>query len=165
MTHPPDHHLPVRWFLDIDGTLSPYGLAEPWLGPTLFGGPADSDLTVPYRPDLVQAIQRLHESGIVGIVWLTTWEHDMADVWTEVGLGPFPMVPRPNPEPGRWWKADAVRAWMRKHPTRRAVWTDDDITCGDVSGLDQARLFAISPNPAVGLTDNDLSRIAAWATA
>lgn len=135
---------PVRWFLDIDGTLSPYGLTEPWSGPTLYGGAADSDLSVPYRRQLVESIQRLHDSGVVEVVWLTTWEAEAVNAWTKIGLGPFPLVRRRKAGHDRWWKATAVSMWMRKHPHRRVVWTDDDISVGGLRGFDRSRLLAIA---------------------
>ncbi|MFC5175642.1 HAD domain-containing protein [Nocardioides taihuensis] len=162
MTHRAAHDLPVRWFLDIDGVVSPYGLTEPWNGPSLYGGPPDSDLAVPYRREVVQRIQRLHDSGLVDIAWLTTWDLEAADGWTDVGLGPFPVHPRRRPGHNRWWKVDAVQTWMRKHSTSRAIWTDDDISRGGLRGLDKNRLLAIAPDPRVGLTDNDLQRIETW---
>lgn len=155
---------PVRWFLDIDGTISPFGLTEPWPGPTLYGGPADSDLAVPYRRELARAIQRLQGSGAVEVVWLTTWDADAVDAWTKVGLGPFPLVRRRKAGHDRWWKVDAVQTWMRRHPNRRVVWTDDDISVGGLRGFDRSRLLAISPDPTVGLTDKHVAKIERWAT-
>ncbi len=154
---------PVRWFLDIDGTISPYGLSEPWSGPTLYDGSPHSGLAVPYRPELVHAIQRLHESGVVEVVWLTTWDVEAASAWTKVGFGPFPITPRRKAgRDHRWWKAHAVQTWMCKHPNRRAMWTDDDITRDGLRGLDKARLLTIAPDPAIGLTDKHLGLIEAW---
>lgn len=157
-----DLQAPVRWFLDIDGTISPYGRTTPWKGPRLYGGPSDSDLAVPYRARLIKSIQRLHDSGRVEVVWLTTWDVEAIDSWTKVGLGPFPIIRRHKAGRDRWWKADAVQTWMRKHPRRRVVWTDDDITKSGVRGLDKQRLLWIAPHPAAGLTDRHIARIQAW---
>lgn len=157
-----DERQPVRWFLDIDGTISPYGLTKPWRGPRLYGGPADSDLAVPYRARLIKSIQRLHDSGLVEVAWLTTWDAESIDSWTKIGLGPFPIVRRYKAGRDRWWKADAVQTWMRKHPDRRVVWTDDDISLGGLRGFDKQRLLWIAPHPASGLTDKHIALIEAW---
>lgn len=153
---------PVRWFLDIDGTVSPFGLTERWQGPRLLGGPADSDLAVPYRRELIEGIQRLHDGGLVEVFWLTTWDAEAVDAWTKVGLGPFPLVPRRKAGRDRWWKADHVQTWMRKNPEKRVVWTDDDISVGGLKGLDRTRLLAIAPNPTIGLTNRDTKKIERW---
>ena len=152
---------PVRWFLDIDGTIAPVGRSG-WNGPTLYGGPAHSDLAVPYRPRLIKSIQNLHVSGVVEVVWLTTWAPDEIDAWTKVGLGPFRIIRRHKAGRDRWWKADSVQTWMRKHPHERVVWTDDDISVGGLRGLDKRRLLWIAPHPESGLTDQHIARIRAW---
>lgn len=161
-------HVPVeatKWFLDVDGTLSPYGLTEAWTGPTLYRAQPDSDLAVPYRKEVVDMIQRLHTRGLVSVTWLTTWDADELSAWVEVGLGPFPAITRYRAPDNRWWKAHAVQDWMRKHPNSSVIWTDDDISHGGLRGLDRTRLFAIAPDHTVGLTDQDLTRIEAWAYA
>lgn len=153
---------PVRWFLDIDGTISPYGLTEPWPGPTLYRAPTDSDFAVPFRREVVDAIQRLHSTGLVEVVWLTTWDAEATRDWAGVGLGPFPIARRMDGE-GRRWKGDAVSAWMVAHPHRQVVWTDDDITEDDLRGLDLSRLLAIAPAPACGLSVEHLAKVERWA--
>lgn len=153
----------VRWFLDVDGTISPYGLAEEWTGLTLYSESLCSDLAVPYRPDIIEGIQRLRDKQIVDIVWLTTWDEAELAIWSRAGLGPFPSVRRKAGR-GQWWKARAVRTWMRKHPSSRVVWTDDDITASGLQGLDRTRVLAIAPDPTTGLRAKDLVRIERWAT-
>lgn len=151
------------WYLDVDGTLSPYGLTEPWPGPTLYRAPADSDFAVPYRPDVIKAIQRLHDQGLVEVRWLTTWDAEALADWANVGLGPFRAITRYKAPHNMWWKAHAVRDWLHKHPNGHAIWTDDDISTGQLRGLDRTRLLAITPDHTVGLTDRDIARIEGWA--
>jgi hypothetical protein len=152
----------VRWFLDVDGTISPYGLTEKWTGLTLYSESQRSDLAVPYRPDIIEGIQRLRDKQVLDIVWLTTWDEDELAMWSRAGLGPFPSVRRKAGR-GQWWKARAVRTWMHKHPFGRVVWTDDDITANGLQGLDRTRLLAIAPDPKSGLRAKDLVRIERWA--
>ena len=155
----------VRWFLDIDGTISPYGLAVPWDGATLYGNRPNSDLAVPYRREVVDGIQRISQREGLEVVWLTTWNHDEVQAWSEAGLGPFRAIGRRRAGRDRWWKAQAVQRWMHTHPHGRAIWTDDDISMGGLRGLDRTRLLAIAPDPAVGLRTKDLARIERWIAA
>lgn len=152
----------IRWFLDIDGTISPYGLNLPWEGATLHGRGPDPDLTVPYRREVVDGIQRISRREGVDVVWLTTWSRDEVQAWCEAGLGPFRLIHKRKVGRERWWKAQAVQGWMHTHPHGRVIWTDDDISTGGLRGLDRTRLLAISPDPAIGLRTKDLAKIERW---
>ncbi|GAA1439361.1 hypothetical protein GCM10009641_46900 [Mycobacterium cookii] len=155
----------IRWFLDIDGTISPYGLSLPWDDATLYGPRPNSDLAVPYRREVADGIQRISQREGVEVVWLTTWSHDEVKAWTEAGLGPFRLIRKRKAGRDRWWKAQAVKEWLHKHPHGRAIWTDDDISTGGLRGLDRTRLLAIAPDPAVGLRTRDLAKIERWIAA
>lgn len=149
------------WFLDIDGVVSPYGIPGDWDGPTLYPK-RFGDLAVPYHREVVEGIAGLHAAGVVEVRWLTTWDAELLEDWTDVGLGPFPAVQRPSGGRRRWWKANAVEQWMASHH-RRAVWTDDDLTPGRARGFDRTRLLTLSPDPRIGLRLQDLARIERWA--
>lgn len=156
-------------FLDVDGTLSPYGSgvteghvsSGEWT--TLYQGRV-SDLSVPYRPTVVERIMALRRADLIEVRWLTTWEPPLLSAWHEAGLGPFRPAGRTEQGRRRWWKANVVEQWMLANRDRRAIWVDDDITPGRLRGFDRARLLAISPDPSYGLTDDHLTRIEAWAS-
>lgn len=153
------HSLPV-WFLDVDGVVSPYGVGDGWTGETLYPG-RPGDLTVPFRREVVEAISRVHDGGLVEVRWLTTWDSDLLRAWEDVGLGPF-QVNRPEEGRRRWWKANVVEQWMRQNPTGRVVWTDDDLTPARLRGFEKERMLALAPEPHVGLTLKHLVRIERW---
>lgn len=155
-------HEQAVWFLDVDGVVSPYGNSKRWTGPTLLGGPIDSDLAVPYRPEVIARIQEAHASGMAEVRWLTTWDEEALADWERVGLGPFQVAPRPSGGDRSRWKFRVVTAWLARHPTRRAVWTDDDPMPPQVRDLDAGRLLAIEPDHTVGLTLEHLSSIMRW---
>lgn len=154
-------------FLDVDGTLSPYGSgiteADVSTGEwaTLYEGRV-SDLTVPYRPVVVQRIQSMQRRGLIEVRWLTTWQPSSLTAWEPVGLGPFrPAKPVQNGS-RKSWKSNTVEQWMKANPDRRAIWADDDLTPSRLRGFDRSRLLAISPDPTKGLTDRQLDRIERW---
>lgn len=149
--------LPI-WFLDVDGTLSP--IASNWDGPTLYG--ARSAISVPYRQSVVDAIGRIHRTGVAEVRWLTTWEATVLQAWDDV-LGTVLQPATPVHQGRGWWKARVVRAALADHPTQCVVWTDDQITPGHRRSLDRTRLLAIAPPPNRGLTSEDVERIECWA--
>lgn len=154
-------------FLDVDGTLSPYGsrisetdvASGKWA--TLYEGRV-SDLSVPYRPVVVERLMALRRADLVEVRWLTTWEPSALDAWLDAGLGPFRSAGRTEQGRRRWWKANVVEQWMLANRDRRAIWTDDALTQSRLRGFDRSRLLAISPNPTNGLTDRQLGRIERW---
>lgn len=152
------------WFLDIDGTIGPFGEHRDditWAPAALYDrGP--NLLSVPYYPQIVTRIQSMHVSGLVDVQSLTTWDPDMVVDWERVGLGPFAYTaPVKREEP--WPKAAAVKAWLDEHPDGRAVWTDDQSTEDRTPpGYYRDRLLVIVPDDQVGLTQNDRDVIAAW---
>lgn len=152
------------WFLDVDGTIAPLGDDVSWANTFLYDHhPTLTSASVPYRPDILDRINRLHTEGLVEVRWLTTWEPRLTAHWEQVGLGPFTTA-SPGSDAGAWWKASAVEAWLTEHPTRRAVWTDDEIARRRPRQLlSMDRLLAISPNRYEGLTHDDLDLIEGWA--
>lgn len=155
-------------FLDVDGTLSPHGSGigegdvsgAEWAA--LYEGRV-GDLAVPYRPKVVQRIQRLQRMGLIEVRWLTTWEPSLLSAWEAVGLGPFRSAKPVQNGRRRSWESNTVEQWMRANPDRRAIWVDDDLTRSRLRGFDRSRLLAIAPKPSYGLTDAHLARIEAWA--
>lgn len=149
------------WFLDVDGVVSPYGVTDAWSGDTLLSGAIDTDLAVPYRPDVLASIQQVHLAGWAEVRWLTTWDEEALSDWGRVGFGPFAMAPRPSGGDRSNWKFRVVAAWLAKDPHRRAVWTDDDATPHG-HALDPRHLLVIAPDHAVGLTNRHVEAIVRW---
>lgn len=126
--------------------------------------------TITYRYDQVIAkINELHHSGRVRVVWCTTWGRGANGEFAHrVGIkGPFTSVGEPPPgawtgaHSETWWKSEAITAYLEKHPeVRRIVWTDDDHSAWDTAHVVEGReALVICPDPATGLTDEDMKRI------
>ncbi|MFF5760313.1 HAD domain-containing protein [Streptomyces longwoodensis] len=146
-------------FLDIDGTLIPFGGRTPYAtytGPTPPGHPLLARLDPALGPCLL--------SLDCEMTWATTWGEDANSVvapW--LGLPPLPVVDWPEeadeaPRPGGvHWKTEALLARAAGRPF---VWLDDEIT-----DADRAWVAARHPAPAIlhrvehgiGLTRTDLA--------
>lgn len=151
------------WFMDVDGVMSPFGKGgafkdwvrsphdqyELWLSPT--------------QAELISGI--LERTG-TELIWVTTWAHHAAE-YVERFLGwpthRFAALPAPDIKggdhgpSGRWWKLDAVEAFLQELEPDRFVWSDDDhpqhhttvttaLAAFNADGLIQA------PKPTVGLS-------------
>ncbi|MCX4763121.1 HAD domain-containing protein [Streptomyces sp. NBC_01275] len=144
-------------FLDIDGTLIPFGGTEPY--------PLHGTSPHPLLPRLDPALgPRLLALGCE-LVWATTWLDDanaLLAPW--LGLPPLPVVHWPDePETrGLHWKTRPLVTWAAARPF---IWLDDEIT-----PTDHAWVAAHHPAPALlhhvdprrGLTDADLAAVAEW---
>lgn len=150
-------------FLDVDGTLIP------------FGAPADhpypvygTDLT-PSSPLLTRidpALGPRLEALRCDLVWATTWMDDAnAAVSPWLGLPPLPVVEWPDEEEPPsllHWKTRALVAWAGERPF---VWIDDEIT-----EADSAWVAIHHHHPALlhrvdhefGLTDADFTALEEW---
>ncbi|MFI7504271.1 hypothetical protein ACIBVL_38495 [Streptomyces sp. NPDC049687] len=147
-------------FLDVDGTLLPFGGADPY--------PEHGTSPHPLLPRLDPALgPRLLALGCEP-VWATTWLDDanaLLAPW--LGLPPLPVVEWPEdevgPSPGGLhWK---TRPLVDRAAGRPFVWFDDEIT-----DADHAWVAARHPAPALlhrvdhrrGLTDADFAAVEAW---
>ena len=182
------------WLLDVDGVLNAVGPAPDDDTRWSTGSAIANERRWPIRwsPDVVAEVRRLHESGVAEVAWLTTWGDEANDslgnlldlpelrvAGTRPRPGELPAVPLRSAasthadatgaaaadESGGWWKLDAVRAQIAAEPSRRLVWTDDDLVWVPeaVRGL---RAFTdcllIAPDPAVGLTLADVAQIESY---
>lgn len=155
----------TTWFLDVDGVLSPLGRPDPaveWVAAD--GG--DYIGRVPVAKWLVERIVALHTGGLVEVRWLTSWEHDAAEVLAPaVGLPAFPVHTAREHRAAPWWKQAVVEQHLANHPGR-VVWTDDQVRDEHRDELESShpgRSLVIAPAPRYGLTPEHLDAIEAFA--
>ncbi|MEI5522946.1 hypothetical protein WB401_05670 [Streptomyces brasiliscabiei] len=153
-------------FLDIDGTLLPYGgarlpsVAEEWVAWQHTSNPQLAKIDREHGPRLLRLP--------CDTMWATAWMHDANEVVAPLlGLPPLPVVDLPEaPEEDRadllHWK---TRALVRTAAGRPFIWADDEIT-----GLDRAWVSRHHPGRAllhrveseVGLTPADFTVFRSW---
>ncbi|TJZ57492.1 hypothetical protein FCH28_05305 [Streptomyces piniterrae] len=153
-------------FLDVDGTLLPYGGAN--LPSTLEQWGQWQHVSNPQLAKLVPA----HGSRLLAmpcdLMWATAWMHDANEVIAPLlRLPRLPVVDLPDaPEEDETgvlhWK---TRTLVETAAGRPFAWVDDEI-----SDLDRAWVEAQHPGQALlhrvdsatGLTDTDLALLDAW---
>ncbi|MEV6942016.1 HAD domain-containing protein [Streptomyces sp. NPDC051172] len=154
-------------FLDIDGTLIPFGSAHPYPSyEPRFSLPRAAVVGQPLLKRIDPALgARLVALGCE-LVWATTWLDD-ANVCVApwLGLPPLPSVDWPDedePSTPLHWK---TRPLVARADGRPFVWVDDEITPAD-----RAWVAAHHPAPALlhrvdhryGLTDADFAALEEW---
>jgi hypothetical protein len=160
---PKDQNRPIL-FLDVDGVISLFGFP-----------PGDDPLPAPLRwvdgvahcipeevgPRLVTLAERFE------LVWATGWEERANEHLPHLLKLPFRELPLLTFD-GRavfgsaHWKVDAIREYAGDRP---AAWIDDNIdeTCLSwAEGRDAPTLILVT-SPSVGLTDEHVSQLLAWA--
>ncbi|MBX9394796.1 hypothetical protein K4749_14610 [Streptomyces sp. TRM72054] len=153
-------------FLDIDGTLLPFGSADPYpVHGTPFGRGAAHPLLTRVDPALGPRLLALG----CELVWATTWRDEANEVMAPwLGLPPLPVVDWPEEveRPGPLhWKTRPLVAWAAGRPF---VWLDDEITAADrdwVAAHHPGRALLHRVDHRVGLTDADFASVAGWLTA
>ncbi|MEU1298971.1 HAD domain-containing protein [Streptomyces shenzhenensis] len=158
-------------FLDIDGTLLPFGASGPYPEyepDTALPGsvPPESAAGHPLLARIDPRLgPRLAALGCE-LVWATTWMDDAntcVSPW--LGLPPLPVVEWPDedePSALLHWKTRPLVDWADGRPF---VWVDDEIT-----EADRAWVAARHPAPALlhrvehryGITDADLVALGEW---
>jgi hypothetical protein len=153
-------------FLDVDGTLIPFGSARPYRSyEARFAVPraaAGHPLLSRIDPALGERLTALD----CELVWATTWMDDAnACVAPWLGLPRLPLVDWPDedelPTPLHW-KTRPLVAWADNRPF---VWVDDEIT-----GADRNWVATHHPAPALlhrvdhryGVTDADFAVLEEW---
>ncbi|NBH07131.1 hypothetical protein GTY80_28325 [Amycolatopsis sp. SID8362] len=142
-------------FLDIDGTLLPFGAAgdshldrlDPGTGPRLAALPCT-------------------------LVWATTWENEAnTELAPRLGLSPLPVVRWPDPSAeheheDRWfglhWKTRSLVAWAAGRPF---IWVDDELTDADrewVATHHHGRALLHRVAPSRGLLAEDIPVLDRW---
>jgi hypothetical protein len=148
-------------YLDVDGVLNAVSMRVPtstgWPG---YEAKRVNGYRIMYAPAVVDRINRLAERDDVTIKWLTTWEHDAAQILSpQIGLngqGWEVLTGCQDAHSGRdWWKLQAIDADVAAHPEDGFVWLDDDIAA-EPDAVEWARRrnngIWISPRMREGLT-------------
>ncbi|GGS08089.1 hypothetical protein GCM10010269_54030 [Streptomyces humidus] len=148
-------------FLDVDGTLIPFGGTDPYprYGPPSPAHPLLSRLDPALGPRLLALGCEL--------TWATTWTDDANTLLAPwLGLPALPVAYWPDedepPAAGVHWKA---RPLVRLAAGRPFVWLDDEITDVDhdwVAARHPAPALLHRVHPARGLRDADLAAVAEW---
>ncbi|MEV1069836.1 HAD domain-containing protein [Streptomyces sp. NPDC050263] len=157
-------------FLDVDGTLIPFGGTAPY---PQYGRPSPPS-PHPLLPRLDPALgPRLLALGCES-VWATTWLDDANTVlgpW--LGLPALPVVRWPDETAGAaaegdpaaggvHWKTRPLVEWASGRPF---VWLDDEITSADrswVAAHHPGRALLHRVDQRRGLTDEDFAVVADW---
>ncbi|MGW1781720.1 HAD domain-containing protein [Streptomyces sp. NPDC002143] len=165
-------------FLDVDGTLIPFGGTDPYprYGPP--SPPHPPPHPHPLLPRLDPAFgPRLLALGCE-LVWATTWLDDANTVLAPwLGLPALPVVEWPgetgetgemegaegdSPGGGVHWKTPLLVAWAAGRPF---VWLDDEITRADrdwVTAHHPGRALLHRVDQRRGLTDEDFAVVEDW---
>lgn len=156
-------------FLDVDGTLLPFGAPQPYpvyepgtVPPQAAGHPLLARIDPALGPRLAALRCQL--------VWATTWMDD-ANVCVApwLGLPQLPLVDWPDPagegegpDGGLHWKTRPLVAWAAGRPF---VWADDEIGDADrhwVAAHHPERALLHRVDHRYGLTDADFAAMEAW---
>jgi hypothetical protein len=150
-------------FLDIDGTLLPFG------GNTQREPPATADAHI----ERLDSHAGVRLSALpCELVWATTWEDEAnTEIAPRLGLPPLPVVHWPEPSAehdheDRWfglhWKTRTLVEWAHGRPF---IWVDDEITDADrewVPAHHRGRALLHQVEPSRGLTDQDFAVLDDW---
>ncbi|MET9258719.1 HAD domain-containing protein [Amycolatopsis sp. NPDC004079] len=149
-------------FLDVDGTLLPFG-AAPGREP-LEPGPLLDRLDPRWGTRLAALPAEL--------VWATTWEDEAnTEIASRLGLPPLPVVRWPElseaeEREDRWfgvhWKTRTLVEWAGGRPF---AWVDDEIADGDrewVLARHPGRALLHRVAPDLGLAEEDFVVIGEW---
>jgi len=155
-------------FLDVDGTLLPFGIPLGSVTGPVSGQAAMACSAVDANPFLAR-VNPVHGRRLLALpcdlVWATTWADDANEVLAPLlGLLALPVVIWSDADddgPLHWKTRDLV-AWAAGRPF---VWVDDEISSADHAWVswhhDEVALLH-RVNPGLGVTDDDFRVIADW---
>jgi HAD domain in Swiss Army Knife RNA repair proteins len=153
-------------FLDVDGTLLPYGTTR-----LPSAAPDWNDWQGSWNPQLAR-LNRRHGPRLLALqcdlVWATAWMHDANEVIAPLlGLPQLPVADLPEApyedEPGRLhWKTQAL---VKAAAGRPFAWVDDEITDLDLEWVSAhhpglALLYRV--DCLIGLTGADFAALENW---
>ncbi|EWM10871.1 HAD domain-containing protein [Kutzneria sp. 744] len=148
-------------FLDVDGTLIP------------FGGVAYLSYHTDSPNPLLDRLDPAHGARLSALscelVWATTWLSDANDLIAPLlGLPPLPVVEWPDDDPAEFpgvhWKTPFLVTYAAGRPF---AWVDDELGSADrawVSARHGGDAFLHRVDPRVGLTLDDYATLAEWRT-
>jgi hypothetical protein len=155
-------------FLDVDGTLIPFGTPAAKEPGVSEGSAKDRVLPAGGHP-LLNRLDPDHGRWLAALpcelVWATTWMNEANDVLAPLlGLPALPVVDWPESDEtgGLHWKTGGVVGWARGRPF---VWVDDEISPADRRWVEMhhhgpALLHRVDPRH--GLTEDDFTVVRNW---
>ncbi|WP_199039981.1 HAD domain-containing protein [Glycomyces salinus] len=159
-----DHGEQQLLFLDVDGTLIPFGQRKPRVPEDAINNSYVARLNPQLGPRLAVLPCQL--------VWASTWEDEAnTEVAPRLDLPSLPVVYWPEPSTegeleDQWfnlhWKTRALVEWAAG---RSFAWVDDEITEADIEWAAanyHGRAFLLPVDASQGLTDNDLEVLGSW---
>ena len=159
-------------FLDVDGTLIPFGSARPYRSYEARFAVPRAAVGHPLLSRIDPALGARLTALDCELVWATTWMDD-ANVCVApwLGLPQLPLVDWPDPAEesaggspasGLHWKTRPLVAWAAGRPF---VWVDDEIRDADrdwVSAHHPERALLQRVDHRYGITGADLDAVRAW---
>jgi len=147
--------------VDVDGVLSVFGF-DPGAPPP--GKPAVVD-GIPHWLSAAAARNLVRLTTDFECVWCTGWEDRANDHLPHLLElpGPFPYLELARPGTERHWKLDAIDAYAG--PDRALAWIDDalDERCEQWAQERPGPTLLVPTDPAVGLDDDHVEGLLAWA--
>jgi hypothetical protein len=165
MQEPDPGGLPV-WLLDVDGVIN--ARRPDWSGAPHQGvaWAADRAWQMRWSPTLIREIKAIASTGLVEIVWATTWcpwidgvEELFGLLASRCAFGSAELAAKPD----NLVKLDAALAVIRSR--RELIWTDDaaiPAAGDDFDALVAAGSLLIRPEETRGLQPTHLDSIRAW---
>ncbi|WP_107076031.1 HAD domain-containing protein [Micromonospora sp. MH33] len=155
-------------FLDVDGTLIPFGTPRA-AGPGMSHGHRQAPALPADAHPLLHKVNPEHGRRLKALpcdlAWATTWMSDANDMLAPLlGLQPLPVVDWPDSDEVGvlHWKTRGLVEWAQGRPF---VWVDDEISYADqewVSTHHQAPALLHRVDPRRGLTERDFAVIESW---
>lgn len=157
------------WLLDVDGVIFPESSKPGWgAAPRRVHIPISDGriLTERYAYQLVRQIRDIIKSGVVEVVWATTWINDN-DILKLERIFSFPPLGYAFPRcavGGFREKTEAAEHVIRSG--RKLIWTDDNVVPKWGYTYEKltkdGRSLLISPDPKRGLQPEDMDAIRAF---
>jgi hypothetical protein len=139
------------WFMDVDGVMAPFrkgGAFKDWVHSP------HPQYELWLSPTQAASIRSILEDTGTELIWVTTWADQVAE-YVEGVLGwpnhryaglPSPSLKGGDPGPsGRWWKLEAVEAFIEELQPDRIVWSDDDHGLHTRAVADALRPYGVTP--------------------